>query len=102
MRIVTEPFLKGMAARFPHAASWLAVFVTTVRRARWRNIVELRQTYPHADAVIVRSGRTVIVFNVAGNKFRLIAAIHFNVQIIFTLRFLTHAEYSKNQWKEDL
>jgi mRNA interferase HigB len=102
MRIVTEPFLKAMATRFPQAASWLRAFVTNARAANWKNIIDLRQTYPQADAVTVRSGGTVIVFNVAGNKFRLMAAIHFNVQTIFTLRFMTHAEYSKNHWKDDL
>jgi mRNA interferase HigB len=102
MRIVTEPFLKSMATRFPQAAGWLAAFLKNARAASWNNIVELRRAYPHADSVTVRSGRTVIIFNAAGNKFRLIAAIHFNAQIIFTLRFLTHAEYSKNQWKDDL
>lgn len=43
-----------------------------------------------------------MVFNIGGNKYRLIAAIHFNRQIIFVLRFLTHAEYDKNIWKEQL
>jgi mRNA interferase HigB len=33
---------------------------------------------------------------------RLIAAVHFNRQIVYTLRFMTHAEYSKDRWKETL
>src|SRR5258707_949399 len=102
MRIVTEPFLKEMAARYPQAAEWLNTFRRSARKAHWRNIVELRRTYPHADAVTVRSRRPVTVLNVAGNKYRLIVAIHFNHQIIFTLCFLIHAEYSKDQWKNDL
>jgi mRNA interferase HigB len=50
----------------------------------------------------VKSGKTAWVFNIHGNDFRLIAAIHFDRQVVYTLRFMTHAEYSKNQWKETL
>ena len=50
----------------------------------------------------VGSKRTVTVFNASGNKYRLLTAIHYNRKIVFTLRFLTHAEYSKDEWKNDL
>ena len=62
----------------------------------------MRRTYPSADAVRVRSGRQVLVFNVCGNAYRLVVAAHFNRQIIYTLRWMTHAEYSKERWKETL
>jgi mRNA interferase HigB len=58
--------------------------------------------YRTADQVQVASGRKVIVFNISGNNYRLIAAVHFNTQRAFALRFMTHAEYSKNKWKETL
>ncbi len=48
------------------------------------------------------SGNTVTFFNIAGNDFRLITAIHYRTQLIFILRFLTHAEYSKDNWKQEL
>jgi len=54
------------------------------------------------DRVTAGSGRPVFVFNIAGNRFRLIAAIHFNQQRIFTLWFLTHAEYDNENWKREL
>jgi mRNA interferase HigB len=52
--------------------------------------------------VTVRSGRQVVVFNIGGNKYRLITAIHYNRQLVFTLRVLTHAEYSRDDWKDVL
>ena len=58
--------------------------------------------FPSADAVKVGTGRIATIFNVCGNKYRLITAIHYNTGLIFILRFLTHAEYSKNAWKENL
>jgi mRNA interferase HigB len=42
------------------------------------------------------------VFNICGNKYRLIAAIHYNRQRAYVLRLLRHAEYSKNLWKDRL
>lgn len=47
-------------------------------------------------------GNIVTVFNIGGNKYRLIVAIHYNRGLIYVLRFFTHAEYSKNAWKEVL
>ena len=44
----------------------------------------------------------MIVLNVAGNKYRLVIAAHFNRGIVYTLRSMTHAEYSKQKWKDDL
>jgi mRNA interferase HigB len=102
MRIITEPFLQECGRRYPQAAGWLENFRRIARDAEWKNISEIRRTYPHADLAVVKSGRKVVVLNVAGKKYRLIAAIHFNREIIFALKFLTHAEYSKDQWKTDL
>lgn len=51
------------------------------------------------------SGRSIVVFNIAGNEFRLITAIHYTPKNIkkgrvYLREFLTHAEYDKNEWKE--
>jgi mRNA-degrading endonuclease HigB of HigAB toxin-antitoxin module len=39
-------------------------------------------------------GRSVVVFNIAHNRCRLIAAIHFNTRIVYTLMILTHDDAS--------
>lgn len=102
MRIIKEPFLVLAAREHPKAAGYLDAWRKTVRAAVWRSLAEVRQTYPSADAVRVKSGRQVLVFNVCGNSYRLIVAVHFNRQILYTLRFLTHADYSKDAWKTEL
>jgi mRNA interferase HigB len=43
-----------------------------------------------------------VVFNICGNAYRLICAIHYNTGKVFLLRFLTHAEYDKDRWKDEL
>jgi mRNA interferase HigB len=102
MRIVKEGFLQDAACAYPKAAKYLAAWTATVRAARWRNLAELRRVYPSADSVAVGSGKSAIVFNVCGNNYRLIVALHFDRQIAYTLRFLTHAEYSNHRWKNEL
>ena len=87
---------------FPRAARFLEHRTAIVRAAEWKNLVDVRKTYPSADAVKVQSGRQVVVFNVCGNDYRLLAAMHFNRQVVYTLRFMTHAEYSKDRWKDEL
>jgi mRNA interferase HigB len=72
------------------------------KAAHWSNITDLHQTFPSADPVRVTSGRTVVVFNIAGNRYRLLAAIHYNMHKVFVLRFLTHAEYTRGTWKDEL
>jgi mRNA interferase HigB len=88
--------------RHPDAAEALRAWLRTACDANWHALADIRTTYPHADAVEVESGRIVVVFNIRGNRYRLIAAIHYNRQIVYTLKFLTHAEYSKDRWKKTL
>ena len=102
VRIIAERWLKDAAEAFPKAASYLAHWRTVVSAAQWNSLADVRRQYPSADAVRVASGGTVVVFNVCGNDFRLITAIHYNTQRVFTLRCLTHAEYSKDKWKAEL
>jgi mRNA interferase HigB len=102
VRIIKEKFLRDMAEQHPKAAKYLAVWVKTVRSADWHGLAEVRRSYPGADMVRVGSGKTVLVFNVCGNTYRLVVAMHFDRQTAYTLRFLTHAEYSTDKWKDEL
>ena len=102
MRIIKEAFLVAKGREHPPAVRHLDVWRKTVKKAAWRNLVDVRQSYPDTDAVTVRSGRTVLIFNLRRNDYRLITAAHFKRQIIYTLRFRTHAEYSKDRWKATL
>jgi mRNA interferase HigB len=102
VRLIKRTTLREHARRFPKAATALDAWARLALSASWENLVDARKTFPHADQVKVRSGRTVTVFNVCGNDFRLITAIHYDRRKVFILTFLTHAEYSKNTWKHRL
>ena len=63
-------------------------------------MIEVRRDFPHADSVIVKSRRTTVVFNIGGNKYRLVAAIHYNTGRVYILRIFTHVQYDRDPWKE--
>jgi mRNA interferase HigB len=60
------------------------------------NVNEVRKEFPHADLY----GKFVI-FNIGGNKYRLIAVIHYNRRKVYVRHVLTHADYSLGKWKYD-
>ena len=66
-----------------------------MKQNEFGNFVELRAIFPGADQV----GK-LTVFNIGGNKVRLVAAIHYNRQKIYIRGVLTHTEYDKGKWKE--
>ena len=74
----------------------------TAGKAAWGSLDDIRRVYPHADAVKVSSGRSVVVFNIGGNKYRLIVDVLYPVQVAYICTVLTHAEYDKDRWKKEL
>ena len=102
MRIIKRVTVETYWKRHPQAEHALLFWHRMVKRARWTCIQDVRTMFPHADAVAVASGNSAVVFNIAGNKYRLITAIHYNAHKVFVLKFLTHAEYDKGKWKDVL
>jgi mRNA interferase HigB len=68
--------------------------------AEWKSIRDVRTTFPHADAVESGGGGTLTVFNIGGNKYRLVARIRYDYRLVNVRFVLTHAEYDEGRWKE--
>ncbi len=102
MRIITRRRLNEYAKLHPNAAVSIAAWHTVAKRSVWKSLHEVRRAFPNADPAMVASGKTVTIFNIAGNHHRLITAVHYDTEKIFILEILTHAEYSKNRWKKSL
>ena len=79
----------------PHAEGPLRSWYKTTRRAGWKNFEEVKAVYGAADRV-----GPFTIFDIGGNKWRVIAAIHYNRRRIYIRHVLTHAEYDKDKWKE--
>jgi mRNA interferase HigB len=58
-------------------------------------LAEMRAVFPHADPV-----GDLTVFNIAGNKYRLIARVNYRTQKVFVRAILTHGDYDLGRWKE--
>jgi mRNA interferase HigB len=102
MRVIKPGRIREFIAAQATAKSSLEGWLKVTQEASWASFPALRETYRSADLVTVASGRSVVVFNISGNQYRLITAIHFNTGKVFVLKFLSHAEYSKDRWKDDL
>ena len=102
MRLIKPSTVKVWAKQTPLAESFLLRFIEIVQAQEWDSLVELRKTYPHADAVRISNGKTVTVFNVGKTGYRLVTAIHYNSGRMFVLCFMKHSEYEAGKWKEQL
>jgi len=92
MRIISKRKLREFWETHPRGADARApldVWYAVVQHADWTTPADVKSTYPHAS--ILKNGR--VVFNIGGNKFRLVALINYRAQIVY-IRFVgTHHEY---------
>ena len=80
----------------------LTMWRRVTEKAVWRSFTDVRKTFGQTDRVKVRSGATLAVFDIGGNKFRLVAKVSYEKGKVYVLRVMTHAEYDTNRWKEEL
>ena len=104
MRIITWRALHRFASRWPAAAGPLREWYKLTLHARWRNFADVKATFGQTDQVKVSSGQAVCVFDIGGNKFRLVAFISYAKAKVYVLRVMTHKEYDKlgQRWKDEL
>ncbi len=77
------------------AAEPLGIWYAIMSKTDLGSFAELKRVFGSVDKV----GR-LTVFDVGGNKFRLIAVIHYNRKKVYIRHVLTHAEYDRGKWKE--
>ena len=94
MHVISEKKLRGFWADHPDSESPLRAWAKITETVEWDKFADVRQVYPHADQV----GKYT-VFNIGGNKYRLIAVIHYNRAKVYVRHVLTHEEYDEGAWK---
>jgi mRNA interferase HigB len=95
MHVITRKRLNEFAKLHPDTKNALTQWYQLLKGNEFASFVELREIFPSADQV----GK-LTVFNIGGNKVRLIAAIHYNRQKLYIRAVLTHSEYDERKWKE--
>jgi mRNA interferase HigB len=94
VKIVDEGKLAAFGEKHPPAKSPLIRWQGITAGAKWKTPIEMKQTFGTADIVGSQT-----VFNIGGNKYRLIALINYIVQLVVVQEVLTHSEYDKGEWK---
>ena len=84
--------IKAHAEWAPSLRSWYKI----TKAAQWSSFQDVKNTFSTASNV-----GTCIVFNIGGNKCRLISYIRFTAKKVYILHILSHADYDKEGWKDD-
>lgn len=100
MRVISLKTLREFWQRYPDAEQPLRQWYKTASLAEWNSLQDCRRDYPHADGVRNNQGDSLTVFNISGNKYRLVARVRYDYQLINIRAVLTHPEYDENKWKD--
>ncbi len=93
MRIISHKKLKDFYEQEGNSSAQTSLerWYEITEKAQWRNFADIKVTFPATDYV----GNQHYVFNISGNKFRLVVVIQFTISRVY-IRFVgTHAEYDK-------
>lgn len=91
MRVIAKKILRDFWKLHADSEDQLKTWYKEASKASWSNPTDIKEEY--AKASIIKAGR--IVFNICGNKYRLVVDINYLRQWVF-IRFIgTHSEYDK-------
>ncbi len=96
MRVISRKTLREFCEKHADATEALYAWYKIASRATWQNLLDVQQIYPKAEAV-----GNFTVFNIKGNRYRLIVDLVYVSQRVYIKYVLTHAEYDKDEWKND-
>jgi mRNA interferase HigB len=91
MRVYSKSSLRDFWEKHADAQEPLSTWYAAVKKAEWNSPAQVKQRYP--DASILRSNR--VVFNIKGNDYRLVAAVHYDTQRLFVRFIGTHREHDR-------
>ena len=95
MHVISRKALQKFWEKYPNSESSLSHWFKAVKNSDFLNFNDLRLAFPSADRV-----DDLIVFNISGNKYRLIASVHFKRGKVYIRHLLTHSEYDRGVWKK--
>ena len=96
MRIISKRRLREFWQEYPIAEKPLLSWYETVKKAGWESFSDVREDFRHADIY-----RDCVIFDIGGNKFRLITKIRYQKKRVYIRFVLRHSDYDKDLWKED-
>lgn len=94
MHVISRKRLKEASIRHADLEEPLDVWFRIAKKASWESLTDVRKTFSSADAI-----EKWTVFNIKGNRYRLIAEINYLSGRVYIRHVLTHAEYDRGGWK---
>ncbi len=96
MHVISRKILREFCEAHADACDALYDWYRSATKAEWKNLIEVQKLYVKAENI-----GNFTVFNIKGNSYRLIVDIIYSTQRIYIKYVLTHAEYDKDNWKND-
>lgn len=93
MRVIGVEALRAFYRRHADAEQQVKAWVAEAKEARWDKPMDIKERYPSAS--LLENDR--VVFNLKGNKYRLLVRVSYKSQLVRVERIGTHAEYDR--WK---
>jgi mRNA interferase HigB len=90
MNVIKKKTLTAYGLRHVDASSVLVSWRNIFEKTNFSDINAVRATFPTADFA-----DPYTIFNIKGNKYRLITVIHYRYRRVYIREFFTHAEYDK-------
>ncbi len=95
MHVISKKAARLFWEKYPDSETALRSWLKAMRDTEFQNLAELRSALKSADNV-----GDLIVFNIGGNKYRLVASVHFNRGKVYIRHILSHEEYDRGRWKQ--
>jgi|SRR6266496_2841161 len=91
MVVIAKKAINEFIEKYPGSANVMLEWYLKTKESDWSNFADIKKVFGAADSV----GSGLYVFNIGGNKYRLIARIIFGARTVF-IRFIgTHKEYDR-------
>lgn len=94
MHVISRRALQSFWEKHPESEGSLKAWFKIIKLSEYQGFNDLKKTFGSIDKVGDK-----YVFNIGGNKYRLVTAIHFNTGRVYVRAVLTHKEYDKEEWK---
>jgi mRNA interferase HigB len=93
--VISRRPLIDFAHRYPDADASLRAWYRIMKQMNFGSFGELKRAFRTADKV-----GPLTVFDISGNRYRLIAAVHYDRRRVYVRHVLTHAEYDRGGWRQ--
>ena len=95
MRIISKKKIKEFWIKYPDSERPLKVWYSICKNLTFKNFSEIKNIFNSSDFF-----EDKIIFDIGGNKYRLIVKIQYKIRTIFIKGIYTHKEYEKGKWKK--